>query len=109
MKDEKRAKALTEMARKRYLSMDELKEPYRQIEEYQKIIHELISAFMYKSGEAKLTAKSIKVLTPSEIQTINDLNIEQNKISSFGEITPGFLTARKSILDWIIEKLLKTS
>jgi hypothetical protein len=105
MKDEKRAKALIELARKRYLSMDELKNSYRQIEEYQKIIHELISAFMYKTGE---TAKSIKILTSTEIQVINDLNIEQNKISSFGEITPGFLTARKSILDWIIEKLLKT-
>jgi hypothetical protein len=106
MKDEPKAKALIHLARKRYLSMDELKEPYRQVEEYYKIIHDLLSAFMLKTGEPSI--KNIKILTPSEINTIKELKAEQNKISS-GEITSKeFLEPRKSIINWIIEKLLNT-
>jgi hypothetical protein len=113
MKDERRANSLIELARKRYLTIDELKEPYRQVEEYNEIIRELIFALMFKSGETNKSltefAKNIKILTPLEIQTINELNVEQNKISLFGELTKKeFLNSRKSTIDWIIEKLLKT-
>jgi hypothetical protein len=115
MKDERRANDLIELARKRYLSMDELKESYRQIEEYYEIIQELIFAFMCKSGESNkslmdFAKENIKILTDNEIILIEDLKIKRDRISFYGEIVPNeFLTTRKSMIDWIIEKLLKTS
>ena len=117
-KDERRAKALTDLARKRYLTINELKEPYRLIEEYYEIIKELITAFMYKSGFKtlshlaliKFAKENIKILTSAEISLIDDLRIKRNNIVYYGEtVTKEFLNARKSVIDWIIEKLLKAS
>jgi hypothetical protein len=116
-KDERRAKALTDLARKRYLTISELKEPYRIIEEYYEIIKELITAVMYKSGFKTLShlaliefaKENIKVLTSAEISLIDDLRIKRNNIVYYGEtVTSDFLSARKSVIDWIIEKMLKT-
>jgi hypothetical protein len=115
-KDERRAKALTDLARKRYLTINELKEPYRIIEEYYEIIKELITAFMYNSGFKTLSHKAlvefagenIKTLTSAEISLIDDLRIKRNNIVYYGEpINAEFLKSRKSIIDWIIEKLLR--
>jgi len=115
-KDERRAKALTDLARNRYLTINELKEPYRIIEEYYEIIKELITAFMYNSGFKTLSHKAlvefakenIKTLTSAEISLIDELRIKRNNIVYYGEtVNNEFLKARKSVIDWIIEKLLK--
>jgi len=116
-KDERRAKALTDLARNRYLTISELKEPYRQIGEYHEIICEIILAIMCKYGFETLNPKTliefakenIKVLTSAEISLIDDLRIKRNNIVYYGEtVTSDFLSARKSVIDWIIEKMLKT-
>jgi hypothetical protein len=115
MKDERRANDLIELSRKRYLTIDEIKEPYRQVEEYNEIIQELIFAFMCKSGETNkslidFAKENLKILTSSEISIIEDLKLKRDRISFYGEIVPNeFLNSRKSTIDWIIEKLLKTS
>jgi hypothetical protein len=115
-KDERRAKALTDLARNRYLTINELKESYRIIEEYYEIIKELITAFMYNSGFKTLSHKAlvefakenIKTLTSAEISLIDDLRIKRNNIVYYGEkVNVEFLKSRKSVIDWIIEKLLR--
>jgi len=118
MKDEPRAKALTDLARKRYITINELQEPYRQVEEYYEIICEIILAFMCKSGVEisnnktliAFAKENIKVLTSPEISLIEDLRIKRNNIVSSGEIVSSeFLRTRKSAIDWMIEKMLKTN
>lgn len=58
-KDEKRAKALKEIARERFFDMPNFKEPYRYIEEYYEIIKELLTSFMYLKGYKTLSHKTL--------------------------------------------------
>jgi hypothetical protein len=113
-KDEKRAKALIDLARNRYLTINELKEPYKLTEEYYEIIRELLTAFMYNSGFknnnqlTEFAKENIKTLTPSEISLIEELKIKRDNLVYSGEIVGAdFLKSRKSAIDWIIEKLLR--
>jgi len=115
-KDERRARALIDLARNRYLTISELKEPYRIIEEYYEIIKELITAFMYKSGFKTLSHKAlvefakenIKVLTSAEISLIDELRIKRNNIVYYGEtVSKEFLKSREESIKRLINKLNK--
>ena len=115
-KDERRANALIDMAKNRYTNMDELKEPYRIIEEYYEIIKELITSIMYKSGLKTLSHKvlidfakeNIKILSSSEISLIDELRIKRNNIVYYGEkVTREFLKSREGFIRKIIIKLIK--
>ena len=115
-KDERRARALIDLARNRYLTISELKEPYRIIEEYYEIIKELITAFMYKSGLKTLSHKAlvefakenIKVLTSAEISLIDELRIKRNNIVYYGEtVSKEFLKSREESIKRLINKLNK--
>lgn len=115
-KDERRAKALNEMARNRYISISELREPYRVIEEYYEIIKELITSVMYKSGFKTLShialvefAKmNIKSLSSREISLIDELRVKRNNIVYYGEtITIEFLKSREEQIRKIVDKLIK--
>jgi len=114
-KDERRSNALKYLAKNRYSHLNELKEPYRIIEEYYEIIKELITAFMYKEGFKTLSHKSlvefagknIKILSSSEISLIDELRVKRNNIVYYGEtITKEFLKAREKYIQNIISKLL---
>jgi len=113
-KDERRAKALKDLAKNRYSNIKELKEPYRIIEEYYEIIKELITAFMYKSGFKTLSHKAlvefarenIKILTSAEISLIDELRVKRNNIVYYGEtVSKEFLKAREESIKRIINKL----
>ncbi len=113
-KDEKRAKALKDMARDRYKNLD-FKEPYRIIEEYYEIIKELITSFMYSRGFKTLSHKSlvefaaqnINSLSKQEINLIDELRIKRNNIVYYGEkVTLEFLKNREQAIKNIIEKLM---
>ena len=115
-KDERRAGALINMARNRYLTLKELKEPYRILEEYYEIIKELITSIMYKLGFKTLSHKAliefakenIKILTSSDISLIDELRIKRNNIVYYGEtITEKFLKEREESIRSIINKLFK--
>jgi len=115
-KDERRAGALINMARNRYLTLKELKEPYRILEEYYEIIKELITSIMYKLGFKTLSHKAliefakenIKILTSSDISLIDELRIKRNNIVYYGEtITEKFLKEREESIRNIINKLFK--
>jgi len=115
-KDERKARALIDLARNRYLTISELKEPYRIIEEYYEIIKELITAFMYKSGFKTLSHKAlvefakenIKVLTSAEISLIDELRIKRNNIVYYGEtVSKEFLKSREESIKRLINKLNK--
>ncbi len=115
-KDERRANALANMAKNRYLTLKELKEPYRILEEYYEIIKELITSIMYKSGFKTLSHKAlvefakdnIKLLTSSDIALIDELRIKRNNIVYYGEIiTKEFLKSREDSIKKIINKLLR--
>lgn len=115
-KDERRANALIDMAKNRYATINELKEPYRVIEEYYEIIKELIISIMYKSGLKTLSHKAlidfakenIKILSSSEISLIEELRIKRNNIVYYGEkITKEFLKTREESIRKIINKLIK--
>ena len=114
-KDERRANALIKMAGNRYLTIKELKEPYRVLEEYYEIIKELLTAIMYKSGFKTLSHKAliefakenIKILTSSDISLIDELRIKRNNIVYYGDIiTKEFLKTREESIKKIIDKLL---
>jgi hypothetical protein len=113
-KDERRAKALKDLAKNRYSNIKELKEPYRIIEEYYEIIKELITAFMYKSGFKTLSHKAlvefakenIKILTSAEISLIDELRVKRNNIVYYGEtVSKEFLKTREESIKRIINKL----
>ncbi len=113
-KDEKRAKALKEMAQDRFDNMN-FEKPYRIIEEYYEIIKELITAFMYKKGWKTLShkilveyaAKNIKSLSQREIQLIDELRVTRNNIVYYGEkISSEFIKSREKSIKQIINKLL---
>jgi hypothetical protein len=115
-KDERRAGALIHMAKNRYLTLKELKEPYRLLEEYYEIIKELITSIMYKLGFKTLSHKAliefakenIKILTSSDISLIDELRIKRNNIVYYGEtITEKFLKEREESIRSIINKLFK--
>lgn len=115
-KDERRGNALKELAKNRYLTIKELKEPYRIIEEYYEIIKELITSIMYKSGFKTLShialidfAKTnIKTLSSSEISLIDELRIKRNNILYYGEtVSLEFLKSREVFIRKIIDKLIK--
>ena len=113
-KDERRADALNELAKNRVAHINELREPYRLIEEYYEIIKEIITAFMYKSGFKTLSHKvlvefakdNIKSLTSAEISLIDELRIKRNNIVYYGEkVTKEFLKTREGAILEIIQKL----
>ena len=115
-KDERRAKALKEMAKNRLANILSLKEPYRIIEEYYEIIKELLTAFMYlqvyKTLSHKLlieySAKNIKSLSPQEASLIDELRVKRNNIVYYGEQTSiDFLKSREPKIKEIISKLIK--
>lgn len=115
-KDERRANALTDMAKNRYANMKELKEPYRIIEEYYEIIKELITSIMYKSGLKTLSHKAliefaknnVKILNSSEISLIDELRIKRNNIVYYGDkVTKEFLKTREESIKKIINNLIQ--
>lgn len=115
-KEEKRAKALKEMAEDRFSKMSELKEPYRIIEEYYEIIKELLTSFMYLQGYKTLShktlvefsAENIKELSKREIELIDELRVKRNNIVYYGEqVNIEFLKSREEAIKQIIEKLLR--
>ena len=114
--DNKRAKALKEMAKERYSTINDFKMPYRIIEEYYEIIKELLTAFMYKDGQKTLSHKSlidfarknIKFLSTTEIELIDNLRVKRNNIVYYGEkISTEFLKYREQIIKKIIDLLIK--
>ena len=114
--DNKRAKALKEMALERYSTIRELKIPYRIIEEYYEIIKELLTAYMYKEGFKTLSHKSlvdfskenIKFISNKDSELIDELRIKRNNIVYYGErITSEFLKSREPAIRNIIELLIK--
>jgi hypothetical protein len=116
-KDERRAAALKTMAKDRFNSVGELKQPYRLIEEYYEIIKELLTSIMYKSGFKTLSHKAlvefardnIKNLTSRQLDLIDELRIKRNNIVYYGEnVTSEFLKSREKSIKEII-KLLFTS
>jgi hypothetical protein len=116
-KDERRAKALREMAQDRFSNMSNFKEPYRIIEEYYEIIKELLTASMYLQGFKTLSHKSliefsiknIKSLSNKEFSLIDELRIKRNNIVYYGEqITLEFLKSREKEIKEIIKKLIQT-
>lgn len=115
-KDERRANALKEMAKNRFLNMTSLKEPYRILEEYYEIIKELLTSFMYLQGFKTLShkaliefsAKNIKSLSIQELSLIDELRVKRNNIVYYGEqITLEFLEKREAKIKEIIAKLIK--
>jgi hypothetical protein len=115
-KDERRAKALKEMAKNRLSSISCLKEPYRILEEYYEIIKELLTSFMYLQGFKTLShktlveysAKNITSLSTQEISLIDELRVKRNNIVYYGEqITQDFLKSREEKIKEIIVKLIK--
>jgi len=115
-KDERRARALKDMAQDRFSKMSSLKEPYRIIEEYYKIIKELLTSFMYLQGFKTLShkalveysAKNIKSLSNPEITLIDELRIKRNNIVYYGEqVTLDFLKSREKSIKEIINKLIE--
>lgn len=115
-KDERRAKALKEMAKNRLSNIYSLKEPYRIIEEYYEIIKELLTAFMYLSGYKTLShkllieysEKNIKSLSTQDISLIDELRVKINNIVYYGEQTSmDFLKSREPKIKEIISKLMK--
>jgi hypothetical protein len=115
-KDERRAKALKDMAQDRFSKMSSLKEPYRIIEEYYEIIKELLTSFMYLQGFKTLShkalveysAKNIKSLSNPEITLIDELRIKRNNIVYYGEqVTLDFLKNREKSIKDIINKLIE--
>jgi alkanesulfonate monooxygenase SsuD/methylene tetrahydromethanopterin reductase-like flavin-dependent oxidoreductase (luciferase family) len=114
-KDERRAKALKEMALDRFSKMSDFKEPYRVVEEYYEIIKELLTSFMYSQGFKTLShksliefsAKNIKSLSSQEISLIDELRIKRNNIVYYGEkVTTDFLKSREKSIKEIIKKLI---
>lgn len=115
-KDERRSNALKSLAKNRKTHIQELKEPYRIIEEYYEIIKELITAFMYKEGYKTLShkalvefaEKNIKILSSSEISLIDELRIKRNNIVYYGEtVSIDFLKSREKAIQKIISKLFE--
>jgi hypothetical protein len=115
-KDERRAKALKEMAQNRFSNMNSLKEPYRIIEEYYEIIKELLTAFMYLEGFKTLSHKSliefseknIKSLSSQEFKLIDELRVKRNNIVYYGEqVTSEYLKNRQNSINQIIKKLVQ--
>lgn len=115
-KDEKRSKALKEMAVERYATMHNLKEPYRILEEYYEIIKELLTAYMYSQGFKTLShktlvefaEKNLKQLSLSDIKLIDEIRIVRNNIVYYGnKINLEFLKNREKHVKEIIEKLTK--
>ena len=115
-KDEKRARALKEMAKDRYEKMSDFKEPYRIIEEYYEIIKELITSFMYNQGFKTLSHKAlvefasqnIKALSSREISLIDELRVKRNNIVYYGEkASLEFLKSREQAIRITIEKLFE--
>ena len=115
-KDEKRAADLKKMAKRRFETMNELKEPYRVIGEYYEIIKELLTSEMYIAGFKTLSHKAlvefakinIKILSSQEISLIDELRIKRNNIVYYGElVTLEFLKSREIAIRKIIEKLLQ--
>lgn len=115
-KDERRAKALKEMAKNRLSNTSSLKEPYRIIEEYYEIIKELLTSFMYTQGYKTLShkllieysARNIKSLSNQEIALIDELRVKRNNIVYYGEQTTiDFLKSREQKIKEIISKLIK--
>ena len=113
-KDEKRAKALKDMAKNRFENMSLFKEPYRILEEYYEIIKELLTSFMYMRGFKTLSHKSlmefskknIQSLSGREMDLIDELRIKRNNIVYYGErITKDFLINREKSIKEIINKL----
>lgn len=113
--DNRRAKALKEMAIDRFSKMSSLKEPYRILEEYYEIIKELLTSFMYLQGFKTLShkalvefsARNIKALSDREISLIEELRIKRNNIVYYGEkITLEFLKSRESSIISVIKKLI---
>jgi hypothetical protein len=114
-KDEKKARALKEMALDRFSKMSCLKEPYRIIEEYYEIIKELLTSFMYLQGFKTLShkviiefsARNIKSLANQDISLIDELRIKRNNIVYYGEqVTIDFLKSREEKIREIIKKLV---
>lgn len=114
-KDEKRAKALKDMAIDRFSKMSSLKEPYRIIEEYYEIIKELLTSFMYLQGFKTLShkaliefsSKNIKILSNQELSLIDELRIKRNNIVYYGElVTIEFLRNREETIKSIVRKLI---
>jgi hypothetical protein len=115
-RDERRAKALKDMAKNRLSNMTALKEPYRMIEEYYEIIKELLTSFMYLEGFKTLShkalieysAKNIKSLSTQEIDLIDELRVKRNNIVYYGEqVTLDFLKSRENKIKEIINKLME--
>jgi len=115
-KDERRASALKEMAKDRFLKMSSLKEPYRIIEEYYEIIKELLTSFMYLKGFKTLShkaliefsGKNIKELSEREIKLIDELRVKRNDIVYYGEkVNLEFLEGREETIRKLIKKLLE--
>ena len=115
-KDERRASALKEMAKDRFLKMSSLKEPYRIIEEYYEIIKELLTSFMYLKGFKTLSHKAliefsgenIKELSEREIKLIDELRVKRNDIVYYGEkVNLEFLEGREETIRKLIKKLLE--
>lgn len=116
-KDEKRAKALFEMAKERHRTITNLKEPYRILEEYYEIIKELITSIMYSSGFKTLShkalvefaEKNIRSLSKQDISLIDELRIKRNNIVYYGQkITLEFLKNRENSINKIIRVLLRS-
>jgi hypothetical protein len=114
-KDERRAKALKDMAKDRFSKMSSLGEPYRIIEEYYEIIKELLTSFMYLQGFKTLShkalvefsAKNIKALSSKDLSLIDELRIKRNNIVYYGErITQEFLKSREEKIKEIIHRLI---
>jgi deoxyhypusine synthase len=115
-KDEKRAKALKEMALDRLSKIYLLQDPYRKVEEYYEIIKELLTSFMYTKGFKTLSHKAliefssreIKSLSEREISLIDELRLKRNAIVYYGEkVTSDFLKNRESTINRIINSLAK--
>ena len=114
-RDEKRAKALKDMAKNRFENMLSLKEPYRIVEEYYEIIKELLTSFMYFKGFKTLShkaliefsKKNLKVLSNQDIDLIDELRIKRNNIVYYGEqVTRDFIISRERKIKEIIKNLI---
>jgi hypothetical protein len=70
-KDERRAKALKEMAKNRFSNMSSLKESYRILEEYYEIIKELLTSFMYLQGFKTLSHKKLVEFSAKNIKSLS--------------------------------------
>jgi len=115
-KDIRRANGLREMAKERFNSIGELKQPYRIVEEYYEIIKELLTAVSYSMGFKILSHKTLiefisketKILDSTEISLIDELRITRNNIVYYGEkSSKEFIESRKEKIHSIINKLLR--